>query len=77
MNKNRPLIEKVIEMRNKKQDPVTEFATRNKDSPLDVWDKFKPFTKKEFYLNLFTNIDGVKLKFRHTELTVNGRHKSK
>lgn len=77
MNKNRKLIEEVIEMRKKDQDQVQEFATRNKDSPLEFWDKFKPFTTKEFYLNLFTNIDGVKLKFKNTTLTVNGRHKSK
>lgn len=77
MNKNRKLIDEVIRLRNEKEDPIQEFATRNKDSPLNFWDNFKPFKTKEFYLNLFTNIDGVKLKFKHTTLTVNGRHKNK
>lgn len=77
MIKNKALIDSVINKRNDKKDPVQEFSTRNKDSPLDEWNFFKPFNEKEFNLNLFTNIDGVKLKFKHTTLLINGRHKNK
>jgi hypothetical protein len=59
------------------KDPVQEFAIRNKDSPLNIWECFQPFNEKELNLLNFTNIDGVKLKFKHTTLTVNGRHKNK
>lgn len=77
MIKNKTLIDEVICQRNKKNDPVKEFAVRNKASPLDVWCKFKPFTKESFNQIYKSNIDGVKLKFRFTTLVVNGRHKSK
>lgn len=77
MIKNKPFIDKVIAGRKMKNDPVTEFATRNKASPLNIWCNFKPFTEQSFK-NIFNlNIDGVKLKFKFTTLTINGRHKSK
>lgn len=77
MIKNKPLIDAVINGRKMKQDPVQEFAVRNKASPLDVWCKFKPYTEEAFNQIFNLNIDGVKLKFRFTTLTVNGRHKNK
>lgn len=75
MLKNQQLIESVIQGRNDKQDPVKEFATRNKASPLNVWCKFELFTKESFLKIYNTNIDGLKLKFRYVTLTINGRHK--
>jgi len=77
MIKNKPLIDEVIKLRNEMKDPAQEFAVRNKASPLNVWDDFQPFNIKELNLLNFTNIDGVKLKFKHTTLTVNGRYKNK
>ena len=77
MNANKELIERTIELRKKfNDDPVKEFATRNKDSPINEWNKFQKFTKKEFKKIYTSEIDGVKLKFRYTTLIINGRHKS-
>ena len=75
MIRNKPLIDEVIKLRNQMEDPVTEFAVRNKASPLNTWEDFQSFNMKELNLLNFTNIDGVKLKFKHTTLIVNGRHK--
>lgn len=74
MIKNRNFVESIISKRNDKEDYITEFAVRNKDSPAYHWESFKPYREKEFYLNLFTNIDGVKLKFRYVTLTINVRY---
>ena len=74
---NKPFIDKVIKLRNQMKDPVTEFAIRNKDSPINTWGNLQTFNSKRLNLLYFTNIDGVKLKFKHTTLIVNGRHKSK
>ena len=77
MIRNKPLIDSVILGRDKEDDPVKEFAYRNKASPIGVWCNFKLFTVESFN-NIFNlSIDGVKLKFRHITLTVNGRHKAK
>lgn len=76
MYKNKDLIDEVIKLRNEMNDQVTEFAVRNKASPLNDWNEFQPFNIKELHLLNFTDIDGVKLKFEHTTLTVNGRHKN-
>lgn len=77
MVKNKELIEETIRLRELKDDSPQEIATRNKASPLDKWNAFKPFNQKN-YNNIFkNNIDGLKLKFRYTTLTINARHKSK
>ena len=77
MIRNKPLIDEVIKGRNMKNDPVKEFAIRNKASPLNIWCKFKLFTVESFNNIFHLNIDGVKLKFKHITFTINGRHKSK
>lgn len=74
MNKNRKLIEEVIRKRNLKSDPVKKFATRNKASPLNSFEEFREFTEEQFEKIYQSKIDGVKLKFRYTILTINGRH---
>ena len=76
MVKNKPFIDKVIQGRMLKKDPVQQFTVRNKASPLNVWEKLQPYKEKRLNILYFTNIDGVKLKFKHTTLTINGRHKS-
>lgn len=73
MIKNKPFIEEIIFKRNEKQDPAREFAVRNKASPINVWGKFQPYNILEFNLIHFTNIDGIKLRFKYTTLTINGR----
>lgn len=75
MLKNQQLIEDVISDRNAKYDPVREFATRNKASPINIWSQFELFTGKAFLKIYNCNIDGLKLKFRFVTLTINGRHK--
>ena len=77
MMKNKPLIKDVIQLRKKNNDPVKEFATRNKASPLNNWSKFKPFSEEAFNLIFNKNIDGVKLKFKYITLLINGRLKNK
>lgn len=77
MIKNKLFIDEVIKLRNEMKDTVQEIATRNKASPLNTWNEFQPYNAKELNLLYFTNIDGVKLKLKHTTLTVNGRHKNK
>ena len=73
---NKPFIDEVITMRKEENDPVKKIAIRNKASPINVWGNFKPFTIK-YYNSIYTNnIDGVKLRFKHVTLTINGRHKS-
>ncbi len=77
MVKNKELIEETIRLRKLKDDSPQKIATRNKASPIDCWNCFNPFNKKN-YNNIFNdNIDGLKLKFRYTTLTINARHKSK
>ena len=73
---NKTYVEKVIKHRTEMKDPVKEYATRNKDSPLNVWCNFKPFIIDSFNNIFNTNIDGVKLKFKSTTLTINSRHKN-
>ena len=77
MTKNKAFIESVIQRRNNRQDPVQEFAIRNKASPIKVWCKFEPYSEESFKTVFKSNIDGVKLKFKNVTLTINGRHKSK
>ncbi len=75
MIKNKKLIDYVINKRMKRNDPVTEFAIRNKASPIEMWGEFIPFTN-EAYNNIYQlKTDGIKLKFKHTTLTINARHK--
>ena len=77
MIKNKTLIEDTITLRALKNDSPQKIATRNKSSPLDKWNTFKPFNQKN-YTNIFNpNIDGLKLKFRYTTLIINARHKPK
>lgn len=76
MINSKPFLEKVIHYRNEKKDPVKEFAIRNKDSPINIWCKFVPFSIESFN-NIFNlNIDGVKLKFKYVTFLMNGRHKN-
>lgn len=72
---NKPYIDRIIKLRKENDDPVLEFAVRNKDSPINTWDDLQPYNKKELNLLYFNNIDGVKLKFSNTTLIINGRHK--
>ena len=76
MIKNKILIEETIELMKKENDPVQSFATRNKDSPKNIWSKFIPFSRKEFNKIYNSNIDGLKLRFKFTTLFINGRHKN-
>ncbi|MDP8217635.1 MAG: hypothetical protein P9M03_02790 [Candidatus Theseobacter exili] len=76
MKKNKPFIEETIKLRLKANDPVKEFATRNKTSPIDVWNNFQKYTKRAFKIIYRLPIDGVKLKFRYVTLTFNGRHRN-
>lgn len=77
MTVNKELIERTIHLRKSfHDDPVKEFATRNKDSPINEWNNPEKFTEKEFKKIYTSEIDGVKLKFRYTTLIINGRHKS-
>lgn len=74
---NKKLIEETITGREQKNDPVQEFSVRYKSSPIDDWNKFEPYTKSAFQ-KIYSEpvVDGVKLKFRYTTLTINGRHKN-
>lgn len=76
MQKNRQLIEEVIQGRKMKNDPAKEIAIRNKASPLNIWSKFKPFTEARFNSIFKLNIDGVKLRFKNLTFIINGRHKN-
>ena len=73
---NKPFIEKTIEGRLKKNDPVKEFATRFKTSPIDVWNKFESYKKKAFQKIYNLPIDGIKVKFRYVTVVFNGRHRN-
>lgn len=75
---NRKLIEETIELRRSEKDPVREFAIRYKTSSIDEWSDFEQYTLKEFQ-KIYSEpiVDGVKLKFRYTTLTINGRHSNK
>lgn len=77
MKQNQALIDSVIQKRMNKNDNVKEFATRNKASPLNKWNKFNPFTSESFSKSFNQNIDGIKLKFKYTTIVFNGRHKNK
>ena len=59
-----------------KQDPVLKFATRNKASPINIFGKYQPYSEEAFKTVYNSNIDAVKLRFKHTTLIINGRHKS-
>lgn len=74
---NKKFIEETIELRMQKNDPVKEFAIRYKSSPIKEWNEFEPYTETEFQ-KIYNQpvIDGVKLKFRYTTHTINGRHSS-
>ena len=73
---NKKLIEETINLREQKNDFVREFATRNKISPINQWNEFEPYTENDFQKIYDNEIDGVKLKFKYTTLTINGRHRS-
>jgi len=73
---NKKLIEETIALREQKNDFVKEFATRNKISPINEWNEFELYTKENFQKVYNNQIDGVKLKFKYTTLTINGRHRS-
>ena len=77
MNKNRQLVEQTIQLRMKQNDPVREFAVRNKASPLNKWSDFIPYTEEAIKKFYHLPIDGFKLKFKFTTLTISGRHKNK
>jgi hypothetical protein len=74
---NKKLIEKTIVLREKKNDLVKDFAIRYKSSPIEEWNKLEPYIKTAFQ-KIYNQpvVDGVKLKIRHTTLTINGRHRS-
>lgn len=71
---NKSFIEELIFKRNMKNDPVREFAIRNKDSPVEVWEQFKTFDFKELNFLLLADIDGIKLKFKYVTLYINDRY---
>lgn len=74
---NKKLIEETIALRMQSNDPVKEFAIRYKTSPIKEWKDFEPYTETAFQ-KIYNQsvVDGVKLKFKHTTLTINGRHRS-
>ncbi len=74
---NKKLIEETIAGREQKNDPVKEFSVRYKSSGINEWCEFEPYTKATFQ-KIYSPpvIDGVKLKFRYTTLTINGRHRN-
>jgi hypothetical protein len=74
MIKSKPFIEKVINLRKQKKDPVLKIAIRNKASPVEGWSNFIPYSDEVFFRIFNLNIDGIKLKFRYTTLVLNGRH---
>jgi hypothetical protein len=72
---NKKLIKKTIELRRQKNDTIKEFAIRYKTSPIKEWNKFEPYGDNEFQ-KIYKKpiVDGVKLKFKYTIVTINGRH---
>jgi len=72
--KDKKLIEKVILLREKNNDKISMYAIRNKASPYFCWSKFRKYSKESFDEIYFSQIDGLKLKFKNTILTINGRH---
>lgn len=73
---NKKLIEETIALREKENDSVNEFSIRYQSSRIEEWNEFEPFTKTAFQ-KIYSQpvVDGVKLKFRHTTLTINSRHR--
>lgn len=71
MIKNKDFIDALIE---NKVD--FQFAVRTIASEQEEFSKFKPYSKESEKLIYNSKlIDGVKLKFKHTTVTVNARHK--
>jgi hypothetical protein len=71
MIKNKDFIDALI-----KNKVDFQFAVRTIASEEKEYSKFKPYTKESEKLIYNSKlIDGVKLKFRHTTVTVNARHK--
>lgn len=77
MIKNKKLIIDTINKRKEMNDPVLKYATRNKASPLNSWTSFTTYSEEYFHNVFKLAIDGIKLKFRFTTLTINARHKNK
>lgn len=76
MHKNEAYILEVIQQRKERQDPVQQFAVRNKASPLNFWHKFEPYSEEAFRKIYKGNVDGVKLKFKTVTVLINGRHRT-
>ena len=76
MEKNRQFIEKVLKYRNELNDPIRQFATRNKASPILDFEEFQDYNEQDFKQVYNNNIDGATLKFKYVTLVINGRHKS-
>jgi len=72
--KDKKLIEKVILLREKNSDKILMYSIRNKASPSFCWSKFRKYSKESFNEIYSPQIDGLKLKFKNTILTINGRH---
>ena len=65
------LIKRTIKLREEMKDPVKEYATRNKDSPIDNWNESQVYSPALFNLSLNTDIEAAKLKFKYVTLTIN------
>lgn len=76
MIQNRTLIDDVIKLRTMKNDPVQEYSTRNKASPIELFSPFQPFSYKALNHVLTKDIDGLKLKFKYVVLFINFRLKN-
>ena len=72
---NKKFIEKTIELRRKKNDLVKGFSIRYKTSLIKEWSEYEPYLEKDFQ-KIYDEpiVDGVKLKFKYTIVTINGRH---
>ena len=72
---NKKFIEETISLREQENDFVNEFAIRYNSSQIEEWNEFEPYTKTTFQ-KIYNQplVDGVKLKFRYTTLTINARH---
>ena len=71
MIKNKDFIDSLI-----KNKVDFQFSVRTIASKENEYSKFKPYTKESEKLIYNSKlIDGVKLKFKHTTVSVNARHK--
>lgn len=71
--RNKAFIQRTIALRIKDNDILREYAIRNKASPIDDWSNFKRYKKESIEEVFKPSVDGVKLKFKHTTLVINGR----